>query len=145
MHRETIDVDLVTADFAAVTPPFDIVDGVSEIRTRNSPYDALISLDRRVFSAGEPETGMEVGFFEKKFHGFFKAQPCWEQRNVACFAASLLQHRITALTTARRCDVTRIGGVHLLLIFIPPRVGFNGLLPSAKDVVLGRPLISSAG
>lgn len=39
----------------------------------------------------------------------------------------------------------RNGGVHLLLIFIPPRGGFKGcLLPSAKDVVLGRPLISSA-
>lgn len=44
-------------------------------------------------------------------------------------------------------DVTRlggqvIGGAHLLLIFSPPRGGFSGcLLPSAKEVVLGRPLM----
>lgn len=33
--------------------------------------------------------------------------------------------------------------LHLLLIFMPPNGGLRGcLLPSAKDVVLGRPLIS---
>lgn len=44
--------------------------------------------------------------------------------------------------TGRRDNLRRNLCRYLLLIFMPPRGGFKGcLVPSAKDVVLGRPLI----
>lgn len=46
------------------------------------------------------------------------------------------------LRTLENDKYRRNWDLHLLLIFMPPKGGFKGcLLPSAKDVVLGRPLI----
>ncbi|KAI4481739.1 hypothetical protein M0804_009260 [Polistes exclamans] len=45
-----------------------------------------------------------------------------------------------------RVDMLTGGGRYSLLILTPPRGGFaGGLLPSAKEVVLGRPLILKPG